>query len=116
MSNLFTPRSIFFVIFLLLLSSFAPVLCTDDPLVFEVIGWNLESGDIDPSVIAEQLASFEGIDLWGLSEVLADDGETFEAGIEGGEATNFESIIGTTGGGDRLQIVYDTGRFELLED
>ena len=36
---------------------------------FQVVGWDVESGDNDPDVIAEQIAAFQGCDLVGLCEV-----------------------------------------------
>jgi hypothetical protein len=87
-----------------------------DPNIIVVVSWNLESGDIDPNVVANRIGGFQDVDLWGFSEVGAPDAETFESGAEVGEGANFEGILGTTGGGDRLLIVYDADRFELLDD
>jgi hypothetical protein len=75
----------------------------------------MESGDSDSAHLRSQLGAKEGVVLWGLSEVagsaaLAD----FEQGAEEGEAGDYATILGTTGGADRLAIVYSTERFELL--
>ena len=80
-----------------------------------VVGWNVESGGADATTIAGQLAAFDGVDLWGLSEV-NDDGDAllFENGAEVGEGSDYARVLGSTGGGDRLLALYDTGRFELL--
>jgi len=80
-----------------------------------IMTWNVESGDVEVDVIAAQLAAFEDVDLWGLTEVNARDADAFEAGVEMDESADFESIIGTTGGEDRLLILYDTERFEVIE-
>ncbi len=34
-----------------------------------VVSWNVESGGSDDQTIRTRMASFEGVDLWGLSEV-----------------------------------------------
>ncbi len=82
-----------------------------------VIGYNLESGGSSLEVLAERVGEVDGCDLWGFSEVQnagwAD--RLKQAAAEGeGDAARFEAIVGTTGGSDRLAIVYDDGRFEKL--
>lgn len=80
-----------------------------------VAGWNVESGDADARVIAARLGEFQGVDLWGLSEVNdAADARLFEAGVEQGEAADFTRILGSSGGGDRLLLLYDEDRFDLV--
>ena len=80
-----------------------------------VISWNLESGDSDVNVIANRIESMQGIDIWGLSEVQNQSWiDPLEAAAEAGENTEFQSILGTTGGGDKLLIIYDSNRFELI--
>jgi endonuclease/exonuclease/phosphatase family metal-dependent hydrolase len=80
-----------------------------------VISWNVESGDSNPTAIAQQIKNINGCDIWGFSEV---DASTmpgpFEAAAEDGENADFQRILGTTGAGDRLMIVYDADRFEKL--
>ena len=89
----------------------APAATTD----LTVIGWNVESGGADAATIAGQLGAFDGVDLWGLSEVSNDaDALVYEIGAEFGEGSDFARVLGTTGGGDRLLALYDTGRFDLL--
>jgi endonuclease/exonuclease/phosphatase family metal-dependent hydrolase len=83
--------------------------------VLIVGSWNVESGEADPRVVGQRLASFAGVDLWGLSEVSGvDDAEILEAAAEQGENANFEGVISRSGSGDRLVILYNTERFELL--
>lgn len=80
-----------------------------------VATWNAESGDADALVVAARLAAFEGVDLWGLSEVNgAADARLYEAAAEVGESANFSRILGSTGGGDRLLLLYDDDRFDLV--
>lgn len=80
-----------------------------------VMSWNVESGGSDAVTIAGQIAAFDGVDLWGLSEVNGDDDALlYETGAEVGEDTVFARVTGTTGGGDRLVALYDDDRFDLL--
>jgi hypothetical protein len=80
-----------------------------------VMSWNVESGGADAVTIAGQIAAFDDVDLWGLSEV-NDDGDAllYENGAEVGENAVFAGVTGTTGGGDRLVALYDDDRFDLL--
>lgn len=80
-----------------------------------VAGFNVESGAANPNVIAEQIGPLDGIDLWGFSEVRnSTEARALRQGAEDGESGTFESILGTTGGQDRLLIVYNSGRLELV--
>lgn len=84
----------------------------------EVVGFNVESGGASPATLANQLGPLDGIDLWGFSEVAdASWAVTFEAAAEAGEFGNpdFETVFGSTGGADRLAIIYNADRFDLLE-
>ena len=81
----------------------------------DVGSFNLESGGANISTLEQQIEGFDGIDIWGYSEVLAawedeasDASFVDEPGTEG-------HILGTTGGGDRLLIVYDDDRFTLVD-
>ena len=80
-----------------------------------VAGFNVESGAANPNVIAEQIGPLDGIDLWGFSEVKnSTEARAFQQGAEDGESGTFESILGTTGGQDRLLIVYNSDRLERV--
>lgn len=80
-----------------------------------VVSWNVESGDANPTVLAQRIRAFQGVDLWGLSEV---EGNTwmnaFEPAAEDGESADFRRILGTTGGSDRLAILFNASRFDLV--
>lgn len=79
-----------------------------------LISWNVESGDADPEVLATFLSSQEDIDIWALSEVQGQDWAVrFEGAVEE-EGSDFAFEIGTTGGADRLLILYNKDRFESL--
>ena len=80
-----------------------------------VVSWNVESGGSNDQNISQRIGSFEGVDLWGLSEVAsAASATTFEAGAEDGEDANFQKVVGSTGGGDRLAIIFNADRFRLV--
>src|SRR5215213_2512500 len=81
----------------------------------KVAGWNLESGDSATQTLTARVRTFQGVDIWGFSElqnqavlnqmtVAAADGET----------GSFRSILGSTGGNDRLAIVYNSTRLRLI--
>jgi endonuclease/exonuclease/phosphatase family protein len=84
----------------------------DEPLPgggsLTVIGFNVESGDANPLVIASQMKLVQGEALWGLCEVESESwAETFRVAAGQGENADFKAILGTTGGADRLLILYD---------
>ena len=76
-----------------------------------VVGWNIESGDNDPAVIAAQLKELAGYDIYCLNEVHPDNLGIYAAALPNG----FVSIPSTTGGRDRMQISFDGDRFEPLD-
>jgi len=79
------------------------------------VSWNVESGGAQRAVVAERIRAYQEVDLWGLSEVESDqDAAAFERAAEEGEGADFRRITGTTGGTDRLSIVYDADRFTLV--
>lgn len=80
-----------------------------------VAGWNIESGKSKNSAVAERIKEYQGIDLWGMSEVMNDVAlQAVEEAAEDGENANFERILSSTGGNDRLGIVYNAKRFALI--
>ena len=82
----------------------------------EVVSYNVESGGADPNVVAERLGNHNGADIWGLSEVRNQSwANIFEHAAEDGENADFAQILGTTGGADRLLILYDSDRLELVD-
>lgn len=81
----------------------------------KLVAWNLESGGITRSKIGEQLREFDGVQLWALSEVQASNADFFIASAGVGEAGEISGLVGNTGGADRLLILLDESRFELIE-
>lgn len=88
---------------------------TENLVPITVASWNIELNDADPRTVAQRIADFEDVDLWGISEVnRTRTAPIFEAAAEIGEDADYDSILGTSGGGDRLLAIYDADRFELL--
>lgn len=87
-----------------------------NPSELTVVGFNLESGDAAPAYLAQEyLAQMPGVDLWGLSEVQDRSWlPVLEQGAESGEGLDYDTVLGTTGGGDRLAIIYNTALLELI--
>jgi len=81
-----------------------------------VVGWNIESGGATDAAVAQRVRRFQGVDLWGLSEVQSDTAlRSFETATEDGEnGADFKRILSTTGCGDRLGIVYNATRLQLV--
>jgi hypothetical protein len=51
-----------------------------------VVGWNIESGGATDAAVAQWVRRFQGVDLWGLSEVQSDASlRSFQTAAEGGE-------------------------------
>ncbi len=98
--------------FLLLLVFAAPLVAQE---TLTVVTWNIESGDADANVIADRIKTAQGVDIWGFTEVQgAAVIPTLESAAEDGENADYQSILGTTGGGDRMLIIYDADRLELV--
>lgn len=81
----------------------------------KVGAWNLESGDSSTAFLAKRVEDAAGVQIWGLSEVQGPtDLALMTVAAKKGEAGTFRSILGTTGGGDRLGIIYNATRFQLI--
>ena len=76
-----------------------------------ILAWNVESGGSDPAVIAKQLTESDGYDIYCLSEVSPSNFKQFADAV----GSEFISVTSETVRGDRLQILFDGTRFELLE-
>jgi hypothetical protein len=86
------------------------------PAAFTVGGWNVGLDDADPQVIAQLLADFDGVDLWGLAEVNPSGQvpDLFAQAAESGEPGDFTPILGSSGDNIRLLALYDEDRFDLV--
>lgn len=77
-----------------------------------LLAWNVESGGNDPAVIAKQLhEELSGYHIYGLSEVDATNATTYRKAA----GDNFASVLSVTGNRDRLLLLYDKDRLELVE-
>ncbi|WP_442484287.1 endonuclease/exonuclease/phosphatase family protein [Aeoliella sp. SH292] len=77
-----------------------------------ILAWNVESGGADPKLNAKQLAAFDQSDIYCLSEVHPSDFATYREA----RGSSFASFDSKSGDEDRLQIIYNTDRFEMLEE
>lgn len=84
---------------------------SSDGSSLSILAWNVESGGNDPEVIARQLSELAGYDLYCLSEVAEKNFDRYLKAVGSG----FSTVNGHTGRNDRLQIIYNNSRFELLE-
>ncbi|MEM1226064.1 MAG: hypothetical protein AAGJ40_10215, partial [Planctomycetota bacterium] len=75
-----------------------------------IVAWNVESGGNDPGVIALQLKQFGPCDVFALSEVSPRSFERYATAL----GNNYQSIATKSGGGDRLQVLFRSDRFELI--
>lgn len=100
---------------LCLLAVLSPALAIHaEEVQLRVVGWNLESGDANPRLLARRVADEEKVDIWGFSEVEGRRvAREMEIAAEVGENSDYKTILGTTGGEDRLAIVYNSARLEL---
>ena len=93
--------------------AFATPLLTQDDIV--VVGWNVESGGADPSVVATRMGQMPDVDIWGLSEVASMSWALqFEQEIDK-DGKDFKPLVGNTGAPDLLAILYDKNQFDELE-
>lgn len=81
----------------------------------QIVSWNTESGDAQVDVLTDAIAANQGTHLWGFSEVLRRWEGPFLRAAAVGEEHAFDSVMGTTGGADRLLVVYDMDRLERLD-
>lgn len=80
-----------------------------------IVGFNVESGGARPDVVDDLIEAAQGVDIWGLSEVQDDVWAIlFETAAEQGEGADFKRVLGTTGGADRLLIIYNGDRLDVV--
>ncbi len=75
-----------------------------------MLAWNVESGGSDPAIISKQLTALAGYHIYALSEVEPSAFETFRAAC----GKNFKSVNSASGDKDRLQIIYNDEKWELI--
>ncbi len=85
-------------------------------ITFRIAGWNMESGESSDDHLRRQIGEKNGIDLWGFSEVRnRQAAEAFSQRAAIGEGgAEYDLILGEGGGADRLAIVYNKRRLQLV--
>ncbi len=83
---------------------------TTPGLSLRIFSWNVESEGADSEVIADQLSKMGGYDVYGLVEVLPQDLGRFRDAL----GKNYKYAYSKSGNNDRLQLLYNEGRFELV--
>ena len=89
----------------------APAEAESVPLTIRIVSWNVESDGNDPNVIAKQLSDLKAADIYCLQEVRKDSFAVYAEAL----GDTFTSIESKSGQNDRLQILFNSKRFELLE-
>jgi endonuclease/exonuclease/phosphatase family metal-dependent hydrolase len=107
----------FAIVAFFIASPFSPALAAT-PTMLRVGTYNVESsGDTNPEKVAtvvQKIATSQQIDLWGLSEVLDSQAATQFANAANYFDANFAAIIGTTGGNDKLAILYNQNHLQKI--
>jgi hypothetical protein len=80
-----------------------------------LIAWNVESGGADPETVSADITDLDGYDVWGLSEVHDDDAALYAEAAAEGEWSGVEYVLGTTGGSDRLLIMWNPAKVQFIE-
>ncbi len=85
------------------------------PGTLKIIAWNVESGMSNPVVIAGQLSQYQSPDLVVLTEVLPGEFDRFCGALRGQNDAVYQSVNGESGDEDRIEVIYNSQRLELLE-
>lgn len=80
------------------------------PVSTKILSWNVESDGANPQVIAKHLQEFKGYDIYALTEVLPEAFGEFARAV----GSDFDSIESRSGNSDRMQILYNQKKFELV--
>lgn len=79
-----------------------------------VASFNVESGGADPAALSDDLRRVPATDVWGFSEVQnASWAQAFDSALTT-SGNEYETILGTSGGEDRLLIVFNASRLERV--
>lgn len=76
----------------------------------KMLSWNVESDGNSPEVVAKQLIAFADCSIVALQEVRLENESRYTAAL----GATKKSLISNSGRSDRLMIVYDTSRLDLL--
>ena len=81
----------------------------------KIISWNVQGKGSDPALIARQIEGFHGVDIWGLCEVEESSKDRFITAAAVGENQRFKGILSQHGRDNRLLIIFNTDKFDLVE-
>lgn len=82
----------------------------------QVVTWNIGLDKAELHVISRRIASFSGVDLWGLQEVNSRSAPPIlAAAAADGESATFAAIQGNAGDGLHLVAIYNADRYTLLD-
>jgi hypothetical protein len=81
---------------------------------FTVMSWNVDSGDVDPQLVALRMAAAEGVGLWGLCSSRNDRRVELLTQAAGENESNRFLTIRNVAAAGRCLVVYDAGCFEPL--
>lgn len=99
------------LILTLVAASVGPFVLAQD---LTVASFNVESGGADPAALGGDLRRVPAADVWGFSEVKNTSwGQAFDTALTT-PGNEYETILGTTGGEDRLLIVFNSSRLERV--
>ena len=87
-----------------------PLAQLDDTFSHAFLAWNVQSGESDARVIADQLRQLPGYDVYCLTEVLRRSFPIYKAALP-----DYQAIESTSGRSDRMMILFNLEKFELLE-
>lgn len=76
--------------------------------------WNLQSGDASITTLASAVAREQGVAAWALSEVDPSWLSQLRRAAAEGEQGRFQAVLGSTGGRDRLAVLFDSDALRLV--
>ncbi len=94
--------------YFLLLFVAVPTIAED----LRLVTWNIESGGNKPSVIADQLSKLGPYDIVGLTEVDPANSRRYKQAM----GDTYRSVLSSTGNKDRLMLLYDESKIQLIEN
>lgn len=80
-----------------------------------LVTWNVESDGNNPATIARQLTELDRYDVYALQEVKSESFGRYASALRNGTGKDYRYVGSTTGRSDRLMIIFDSTRLELME-
>ncbi|MEM8864396.1 MAG: endonuclease/exonuclease/phosphatase family protein [Planctomycetota bacterium] len=81
----------------------------------KILSWNLESDGSDPAILAKQIVDLGKRHLYCFQEVSSRDAGRYAFAIREAFGQNYRYLVSNTGRDDRLMILYNADRFDLVE-